>query len=78
VAANAKKPIEVEPRPDGRWAAQRQGTTRASSVHSTQKQAETKGRAQAKRDRTEFILKGENGCIRERDSYGNDPRSRPG
>ncbi|MET0143315.1 MAG: DUF2188 domain-containing protein, partial [Ilumatobacteraceae bacterium] len=30
----------VEPRPDGRWARQRNGTERAASLHDTQAEAE--------------------------------------
>jgi hypothetical protein len=30
----------------------------------------------AKREQTEFVLKGRNGRIRDRSSYGNDPRGR--
>jgi hypothetical protein len=32
--------IVVEPRPDGRWARQRNGTKRAASLHDTQAEAE--------------------------------------
>src|SRR5215212_9865417 len=78
----ARKPnttaISVEPRPDGRWAAQRDGSTRASSLHNTQKQAESAARAIAKRDGLELIVKARDGTIQRRDSFGNDPPRRPG
>ena len=75
----ATKPhISVEPRPDGRWAAQRDGSSRASSLHKTQKAAEAAARAIARRDKTEVVIKGSDGTIQRRDSYGNDPRSRKG
>ena len=75
----ATKPhISVEPRPDGRWAAQRDGSSRASSLHTTQKAAETAARAIARRDKTELVIKGRDGTIQRRDSYGNDSRSRKG
>jgi hypothetical protein len=73
-----KPAIEIEPRPDGQWARQKQGTTRAGSVHATKAEAERLGRAQAKREKTELIVKTGDGRIERRDSYGYDPRSVPG
>jgi hypothetical protein len=70
--------IAVEPRPDGRWARQRNGTKRAASLHDTQAEAEAAARAQAKRWRTELVVKGEDGRILRRESYGGDPARRPG
>jgi hypothetical protein len=72
-----KKPVHVTPREEG-WAVIREGNQRASSVHSTQKEAEKAGRQAARKDQTEFLLHNRQGEIRERDSYGNDPRSRKG
>jgi len=68
----AKKPVHVTPREDG-WAVIREGNDRASSVHRTQADAEHAGRDVARKDRTEFLLHGRDGRIRERDSYGPDP-----
>jgi len=73
-----KPHIVVEPRPDGRWARQKNGTARAASLHSTQAAAERVARGQAKRERTELVVKGRDGRIERRDSYGNDPRSGKG
>ena len=70
--------ISVEPRPDGRWAVQRDGGTRASSLHNTQKHAESAARATARREGLELIVKGTDGTIQRRDSVGNDPARRPG
>ena len=70
-----KPNIVVEPRPDGRWARQKNGTRRAASLHDTQAAAEDAARAQAKRERAELVVKGRDGKIQRRDSYGNDPRS---
>jgi hypothetical protein len=75
---SGKAPIVVEPRPDGRWARQKNGTSRAASLHDTQAAAEQAARAQAKRERTELVIKSRDGRIQRRDSFGNDPRSRPG
>lgn len=72
-----KKPVHVTPREDG-WAVIREGNKRASSVHSTQKEAEKTGRQAARKDQTEFFLHNRQGEIRQRDSYGSDPRSRKG
>ncbi len=70
--------IVVEPRPDGRWARRRNGTTRAASLHDTQAEAEAAARAQAKRMHAELVVKGQHGQILRRDSYGGDPARRPG
>jgi hypothetical protein len=66
------KPVHVVPR-DERWAVEREGNSRASSLHDTQSGAERAGRPTAKADKTEFLLHGRDGRIRQRDSYGNDP-----
>lgn len=63
----------VEPRPDGRWARQKNGTQRAASLHNTQALAERAARAQAKRERTELVVEDQRGKIQRRDSFGNDP-----
>ena len=67
-----KPSVHVTPRDDG-WAVIRDNAQRASSVHSTQAEAEVVGRATARREQVEFVLHGRDGQIRERDSYGNDP-----
>jgi hypothetical protein len=76
--SRGKPHIVVEPRSDGRWARQKNGSQRAASLHSTQAGAESAGRAQAKRERTELVVKGRDGRVQRRDSFGTDPRSRPG
>lgn len=70
---SGKRNVHVTPRPDGRWNVLREGGERASSVHATQREAETQGRRTAKEDGVEFLLHGRDGRIRERDSYGADP-----
>ena len=74
--AVAKPHIVVEPRPDGRWAGQKYGTRRATSLHDTQAEAEAAARSQAKRERTELVVKGRDGWIQRRDSFGHDRRDR--
>jgi hypothetical protein len=73
-----KAHIVVEPRPDGRWARQKNGASRAASLHSTQAAAERVARAQAKRERTELVVKDRDGRIERRDSFGADPSTRKG
>ena len=73
-----KPAIVVEPRPDGTWARTSQGASRASSLHGTQAAAVKAARAQAQREKTELIVKGEDGRIQKRDSFGNDPRRSKG
>lgn len=44
-----------------------------TSVHRTQSDATDSGRDQARRDGVEILIHGEDGRIRDRDSYGHDP-----
>jgi hypothetical protein len=73
-----KPQITVEPRPDGRWAVQKDGTRRASGLYERQSDAEIRARAQAKREGAEVIVKGTDGRIQRRDSHGADDPSRRG
>jgi hypothetical protein len=73
-----RRNITVEPRPNGQWAVQRDGTKRASSLHTTQRQAESAAKTTARRDGLEVVVKGQDGTILRRDSYGNDPPRRRG
>jgi hypothetical protein len=60
------------------WAVKREGTDEPLSTHNTQADATNAGRAQAKLDEVELVVHGQDGQIRENDSYGNDPRDVPG
>ncbi len=55
------------------WVVRREGSDRASSRHDTQREALDAGRPTAKRDRVEMIWQGQDGKIKGRNSYGNDP-----
>lgn len=55
------------------WAVRGSGSQRATSVHSTQREAIDAGRRIAQTQQTELFVHGRDGRIRERDSYGNDP-----
>jgi len=55
------------------WAVKREKSSRASRVFDTQKQADDYARKLAKKDGVERITHGQDGRIRSKDSYGNDP-----
>lgn len=68
----SKKNQHVVPHADG-WAVQGAGNNRATSVHNTQAEAIDRARGIAQNNKSEILIHGRNGQIRERDSYGNDP-----
>lgn len=49
------------------------GNHKATSVHSTQGEAVGAAREIARNQGSEMFIHGENGRIRERNTYGNDP-----
>ncbi|WP_353641025.1 DUF2188 domain-containing protein [Mesorhizobium sp. WSM2239] len=55
------------------WAVKKEGSTRASSVHTTQAEAWSEARRLARGAGSEAFLKDSDGKIRARNSYGNDP-----
>jgi uncharacterized protein YdaT len=62
----------VVPHPDG-WAVKAEGAGRATRVTGTQREAMEVAREIAKNQGSERIVHGENGRIRQKNSYGNDP-----
>ena len=71
----ARKPqVAVEPRPDGRWAVQTDGTSRADSLHDKKTDAVARARELAENKKTELVIKDAKGKIGPKDSHGNDPR----
>ncbi len=62
----------VVPHADG-WAVKGDGNSKATSVHSTQKEAIDAAKEIAKNQKSELLIHGQNGQIREKNSYGNDP-----
>jgi len=66
------KDQHVVPHDDG-WAVKGAGNEKATSVHSTQKDAINAARDIAKNQSSEVVIHGKDGRIRDKDSYGNDP-----
>ena len=66
--------VSVSKHPNG-WKAKVAGNERASQVYTTQAECREFGIGLAKKLGAEFTLHGENGRIREKNSYGNDPRN---
>lgn len=58
---------------NGGWAVRKPGSERVSSTHDTQRDAIDQARSGARRDHSEVVIHRQNGQIRDRDSYGNDP-----
>lgn len=61
-----------------KWAVKKEGSDRASSLHDTQKEAWEATKERARKSKGEAYLQGKNGQIRERNTYGNDPRKTKG
>lgn len=62
----------VSPRGD-QWAVHGEGNQRDTKLFNTQQQAADYARQIAINQRSEVIVQGQNGQIRSKDSYGNDP-----
>jgi uncharacterized protein YdaT len=59
-------------RPEG-WGVRGEGNTRDTSVHPTQEKAIDAARDIAKNQRSEVVIHGRDGRIRDKDSFGPDP-----
>ena len=68
----AKVGQHVVPSGNG-WSVRRAGASRASGTYATQQEAVERGRELARRQKTELYIHGEDGRIRDRNSYGCDP-----
>lgn len=55
------------------WAVKKEGSSRAASVHSNQSEAWAEARRLARGAGGEAFLKGSDGKIRARNTYGKDP-----
>ena len=63
----------VTPRKDGLWQVKGGGNSRATKLTETQQEAITLARDIAINQKSELVIHGKNGRIREKNSYGNDP-----
>lgn len=68
-----KKNVNVQSTGDGDWGAKREGAERYSRRFDTQKEAIDYGRHLAQGSKGELTIRGTNGQIREKRSYGGDP-----
>ena len=59
-----KPQVSVEPRPDGRWAVQTDGTQRADSLHDRKSDAIARGRELAANKQTELVIKNDSSGFR--------------
>jgi uncharacterized protein YdaT len=55
------------------WAVKKEGADRDTSHHDTQKEAIDAATEIAKNQKSEVVIHGEDGKIRDKNSYGNDP-----
>lgn len=60
------------------WINEIEGGPQFGGAHPTKEDAITAGRARAEDDRTEHLIHNQDGTVSQRNSYGNDPASRPG
>ncbi|HET9288836.1 MAG TPA: DUF2188 domain-containing protein [Gaiella sp.] len=73
----AKGDVHVVPGENG-WRVEVAADGRARSVHGTQAEAREAAREIARRTKRELFVHGRDGRIRERNTYGTDPRSSKG
>ena len=71
-AKTSKRNLHVVPRTEG-WVVRSEGSSRATSVHASQRDAIDAARKIARKEAAEVVIHGKSGRIRERDSYGYDP-----
>ncbi len=56
-----------------KWAVKGEGNQKATRVTNTQKESAEIAKSVAKNQKSEVIIHGKDGKIREKNSYGNDP-----
>jgi hypothetical protein len=61
---------------DDQWYVKRNDATRAAGVFDTQAEAAARGRELAKEAKVDLVIKGLDGKIRSKDSYGNESSKR--
>lgn len=60
------------------WVNEIEAGSEFGGSHATKDAGVAAGRERAKADKTEHVIHNQDGTISERNSYGNDPASRPG
>jgi hypothetical protein len=63
---------------DSGWQVRIEGTARPRSTHKTQTEAAKTGRDVARKNKSELLVHGRDGKIRERSTFGHDPRRTKG
>jgi len=58
---------------NGSWGVRGEGNQKLTSIHPTQKEAINAAREIAINQKSELVIHGRNGQIRDKDSFGNDP-----
>ena len=76
--ADDKKNVWVSPRPDGKWAVQFETADAAAELYDTQEAAIKRGREWAEKAGLELVIQSEEGDVRAKYSFGNDPEDTPG
>ncbi|QET02017.1 DUF2188 domain-containing protein [Cupriavidus pauculus] len=66
--------VHVVPTERNGWAVEVEGTDGATSHYPSQEEAIAAGTEKAKLDKVELFIHDRNGKIRERNSFGHDPR----
>lgn len=69
---SANKNQHVVPH-NGSWAVKGEGNSKATSIRPTQQEAINDAVQIAKNQKSEVVIHGRDGKIRDKDSYGNDP-----
>jgi hypothetical protein len=63
---------------DDQWINEVEEGSAFGGAYATKEEAVSAGRARAQQDNTDHLIHNQDGTISERNSYGNDPASRPG
>lgn len=58
---------------NGSWAVKGEGNSKSTSCHNTQAEAIGRAKEIAIKQKSEVVIHGKDGKIRDRNSYGNDP-----
>jgi hypothetical protein len=69
--------VHVVPSDKG-WRVEVEGSTRPRSTHDTQAEAASAARKVARKNKSELLIHGRNGRVRDRSTYGHDPRRTKG